>query len=99
MDITRDIRENSKNTDSLSLTERLIKVNRARARMSGAKGRTSSQTATKAKATQDAALQAQLTALIEATPDGVALIDPQGGFRYINPAGRSMLEIGQDETL
>ena len=76
-----------------------MEADEARVRMSGVKGRESSQTTTEARSTQDAALQAQLSALIEATPDGIALVDPQGGFRYINPAGRSMLEIGQDEGL
>lgn len=46
-----------------------------------------------------AALQSQLAAIIEATPDGVALINPQGEFRYLNPACRSMLGIGADEPV
>ncbi len=44
-------------------------------------------------------LQSQLAAIIEATPDGVALIDPQGTFRYANPACRALLGIGLDEPL
>lgn len=47
----------------------------------------------------DGALQSQLAATIEATPDGVALVDPQGGFRYLNPAGRTLLGLGPDEGL
>jgi diguanylate cyclase (GGDEF)-like protein/PAS domain S-box-containing protein len=47
----------------------------------------------------DGALQSQLAATIEATPDGVALVDPQGGFYYLNPAGRVLLGIGPDEGL
>lgn len=51
------------------------------------------------QSTLDSALQSQLAATIEATPDGVALIDPQGGFRYLNPAGRALLGLGVDEEL
>ena len=47
----------------------------------------------------NSALQSQLAATIEATPDGVALVDPQGGFRYLNPAGRTLLGIGLEEEL
>lgn len=47
----------------------------------------------------DSALQSQLAATIEATPDGVALVDPQGRFRYLNPAGRTLLGLRSDEEL
>lgn len=47
----------------------------------------------------DVALQSQLAATIEATPDGVALVDPQGALRYLNPAGRALLGIDQHERL
>jgi diguanylate cyclase (GGDEF)-like protein/PAS domain S-box-containing protein len=47
----------------------------------------------------DSALQSQLAATIEATPDGVALVDSQGGFRYLNPAGRALLGLGAAEEL
>ena len=50
-------------------------------------------------AEHDAALQSQLAAIIEATPDGVALIDPHGTLRYINPAGRSILGLEQNQPL
>lgn len=63
--------------------------------MRGKKGVPSSSTLTASaeavSSESDSALQAQLTALIEATPDGIALITPQGRLRYINPAGRIML--------
>jgi diguanylate cyclase (GGDEF)-like protein/PAS domain S-box-containing protein len=45
------------------------------------------------------ALQSQLAAIIEATPDGVVLIDPQGHFHYLNPAARTLLGIEADEGL
>jgi diguanylate cyclase (GGDEF)-like protein/PAS domain S-box-containing protein len=47
----------------------------------------------------DIVLQSQLAAIIEATPDGVALIDPQCSFHYINPACRAMLGLGRDEPV
>lgn len=99
MDIMKDIGKNRDGHQLISLTERLMEADKMRAKMSSMKGKESSQTTTEVRSTQDAALQAQLTALIEATPDGIALVDPQGGLRYLNPAGRSMLEIGQDEVL
>jgi diguanylate cyclase (GGDEF)-like protein/PAS domain S-box-containing protein len=71
--------------------------------MSGKAGAASLQPTTKPRAArapeQDVALHSQLAALIEATPDGVALIDPYGGFRYVNPACRALLGIARDEPL
>ena len=50
-------------------------------------------------AAEDAALQSQLAAIIEASRDGVALIDQRGNFRYLNPAGRTFLGIQQQESI
>lgn len=47
----------------------------------------------------DSTLQSQLVALIEATSDGIALIDPRGKLRYLNPAGRILLGLKQDQPL
>ncbi len=70
--------------------------------MSGNRGIRSLQRAQSASSRlsmHDAALQSQLAAIIEATPDGVALLDPQGNFHYVNPACRSLLAIELDESL
>lgn len=70
--------------------------------MSGKEARSSqgaAKSALKKTSEHDVALQSQLAAIIEATPDGVALIDPQGTFRYVNPACRAMLGIDLDEPL
>jgi len=48
---------------------------------------------------QDAALQAQLAAIIETSQDGVALIDQHGNFRYLNSAGRNFLSVQQVESI
>jgi diguanylate cyclase (GGDEF)-like protein/PAS domain S-box-containing protein len=48
---------------------------------------------------QDSTLQSQLAALIEATPDGIALVNPQGQLRYMNPAGRTMLGLKPAQQL
>lgn len=47
----------------------------------------------------DPALQAQLAAIVEATPDGIALIEPHGTLRYLNPAGRAMLGLEPHQPL
>jgi diguanylate cyclase (GGDEF)-like protein/PAS domain S-box-containing protein len=44
-------------------------------------------------------LQAQLAAIVEATPDGVAITDLQGSLCYLNPAGRVMLGIEEAEEI
>jgi diguanylate cyclase (GGDEF)-like protein/PAS domain S-box-containing protein len=36
-------------------------------------------------------LRAQFAAIIEATPDGIAITDPQGALHYLNRAGRALL--------
>lgn len=43
--------------------------------------------------------RARLTAILEATPDFVAIADPQGNVQYYNRAARRMLGIGDDEDL
>ncbi|HXG22146.1 MAG TPA: GGDEF domain-containing protein [Methylomirabilota bacterium] len=71
--------------------------------MSGKAGAVSLPATTKPKAARaperEVALHSQLAALIEATPDGIALLDPHGGFRYANPACRTLLGIAHDEPL
>jgi len=52
-----------------------------------------------ASSEQDNTLQSQLAAIIEATADGVALVDPQGRLRYLNPAGRNLLGLRRDQQL
>lgn len=56
-------------------------------------------TASALAAEREAALHSQLVAIIEATQDGVALINLQGTFCYINPAGRTLLGVQQEESL
>jgi len=55
--------------------------------------------ATRVAQEQDAALHSQLAALIEATPDGVILLNPQGQLRYMNLAGRAMLGLEPQQPL
>jgi PAS domain S-box-containing protein len=43
--------------------------------------------------------QARLATLLEATPDFVGITDLQGRVLYVNPAGRRMVGLGQDEDV
>ena len=43
--------------------------------------------------------QARLTAILEATPDFVTVVDPGQHITYINRAGRKMVGIGEDEDI
>ncbi len=45
------------------------------------------------------AAQAQLAAIIDATPDFVGNATPQGVALYVNPAGRRMIGLGTDENI
>lgn len=41
----------------------------------------------------------RLAAILEATPDLVAILEPDGKLRYVNGAGRNLLGITQDENI
>ena len=45
------------------------------------------------------AAQEQLAAIIDATPDFVGSATPQGVALYVNPAGRRMIGLGEDEDV
>lgn len=51
------------------------------------------------KRKQAESIHARLTAILEATPDFVAMADPAHSITYINQAGRKMVGIGKDEEL
>lgn len=41
----------------------------------------------------------RLTAILDATPDLVAIAEPQGRLRYLNESGRRLLELGAEEDV
>jgi diguanylate cyclase (GGDEF)-like protein/PAS domain S-box-containing protein len=43
--------------------------------------------------------RARLAAVLEATPDLVAILEPDGGLRYLNGAGRRLLGMTEEEVL
>ncbi|MDV6344098.1 EAL domain-containing protein [Nitrosomonas sp. Is37] len=43
--------------------------------------------------------RAQLTAILDVTPDLVAIFEPEGHLRYLNESGRRLLEMSRDEDI